>query len=124
MITIAGAIIKDEEGRILLIHRNAKRVQWEIPGGKIEEGETEEQAVLREIEEELGVSSKIVRKIGQKKFGEDDYEVMHVWFELEIEGVPRPNEDIFDDVDYFSMNEIRSMTEDCSAGVKSFIEQS
>ena len=42
-IALAGCVIKDDQDRILLIHRNTpKRTQWEIPGGKIEEGEVAE----------------------------------------------------------------------------------
>lgn len=59
-IALAGCIIKDTKKRILLIHRNtAKRTHWEIPGGKIEKGETAAAAASREIQEELGVEVNI-----------------------------------------------------------------
>ena len=82
MITIVGAIITNQDGHILLIHRNAKRVHWEIPGGKLEQGETEQGAVMREIKEELGVESRVIRKIGEKQFTEDGREIMHIWLSL------------------------------------------
>ncbi len=49
-----GAVIQDKEGRILLIRRRDNRL-WCLPTGKVEEGESEEEAIRREIEEELGI---------------------------------------------------------------------
>ena len=52
-----GAIIKDETGRLLLIlraHEPGKGL-WSIPGGRIEPGETDQQAVVREVLEETGL---------------------------------------------------------------------
>jgi 8-oxo-dGTP diphosphatase len=52
-----GAIIKDEAGRLLLIRRRNEPGAglWSLPGGRIEAGESDEQAVIREIREETGL---------------------------------------------------------------------
>ena len=56
--TVVAAALVDGEGRILLQQRAPDRAMaglWEFPGGKVEPGETPEAALVREIEEELGI---------------------------------------------------------------------
>ena len=52
-----GAIINDETGRLLLILRghDPGKGLWSLPGGRIEPGETDQQAVIREVREETGL---------------------------------------------------------------------
>lgn len=52
-----GAIIKDASGRLLLIQRGhePETGRWSLPGGRIEPGESDEQAVVRETQEETGL---------------------------------------------------------------------
>lgn len=58
MIRVAAALIFDEQGNFLIAQRARGKLagKWEFPGGKIEAGETEQEAIVREIAEELGVS--------------------------------------------------------------------
>jgi 8-oxo-dGTP diphosphatase len=53
----AGAIIKDETGRLLLVLRGHEpgKGLWSVPGGRIEPGETDQEAVVREVREETGL---------------------------------------------------------------------
>lgn len=58
MISVAAAIIENREGRILIGRRKADiRLggYWEFPGGKLEEGETAEICIARELKEEMDV---------------------------------------------------------------------
>jgi ADP-ribose pyrophosphatase YjhB (NUDIX family) len=52
-----GAVIKDQSGRLLLIKRrnDPGAGLWSLPGGRIEPGETDQQAVVREVREETGL---------------------------------------------------------------------
>lgn len=58
-----GAAIRDRDGRLLLIQRlrEPEAGFWGLPGGKIDFGETAEDAVVREIEEELAIGIAIER---------------------------------------------------------------
>lgn len=57
VIPCVGAVIKDGGGRLLLIKRGHEpgKGLWSIPGGKVEDGETDEDAVAREVLEETGL---------------------------------------------------------------------
>jgi 8-oxo-dGTP diphosphatase len=59
MIVVAAALV-DAEGRVLLQQRLPGRAMaglWEFPGGKVEPGERPETALIRELEEELGIAT-------------------------------------------------------------------
>jgi 8-oxo-dGTP diphosphatase len=56
---VAVGVLLDAEGRFLLTSRPAGKVYagyWEFPGGKLEAGETVEQALRRELHEEIGIT--------------------------------------------------------------------
>ncbi|RXJ02767.1 8-oxo-dGTP diphosphatase MutT [Anaerobacillus alkaliphilus] len=56
-INVVGAVIQNEQGEILCALRSSTMSMpnlWEFPGGKIKEGEAPEEALVREIQEELG----------------------------------------------------------------------
>src|SRR5258708_20577520 len=66
-IPCGGAVIKDAAGRLLLIKRGHEPGAglWTIPGGRIEPGETDQQAVAREILEETGLRVACGRLLGE-----------------------------------------------------------
>jgi 8-oxo-dGTP diphosphatase len=58
MVQVVAAIL-ERDGKILIGQRKAEQshpLKWEFPGGKVEAGETPEQALARELEEELGIA--------------------------------------------------------------------
>ena|SRR5579875_2380744 len=57
-IPCVGAIVKDDAGRLLLIRRGHEPDAglWSVPGGRVEPGETDEQALVREMREETGLA--------------------------------------------------------------------
>ena len=71
MINVVAAVIKDEQNKILITQRNLKKSQgglWEFPGGKIEPNETREQAIVREIKEELDMDITVNKYLAEKTF--------------------------------------------------------
>ena len=52
MIEAAGGLVFNKDGDILMIFRNGK---WDLPKGKLEEGENKKQCAIREVEEECGI---------------------------------------------------------------------
>ena len=71
MINVVAAVIKDENGKILITQRNLKKAQgglWEFPGGKIEPNETKENAIVREIKEELDIDIQVESYLSEKVF--------------------------------------------------------
>lgn len=61
------AIIEFQNNKILLVKRGTVvfKGYWALPGGRVDSGETIEQAVVREVKEETGFDVKIVKKIGE-----------------------------------------------------------
>ena len=59
VIEAAGGLVKNERGEYLFIYRSDK---WDLPKGKIEKGEKVNEAAVREVEEECGIT---VKKIGK-----------------------------------------------------------
>ncbi len=60
IILVSAVALVDAEGRVLLARRPEGKSMaglWEFPGGKIEEGETPEAALIRELHEELGIDT-------------------------------------------------------------------
>jgi len=58
IVVVAACALVDADGRVLLARRPEGKAMaglWEFPGGKVEAGETPEAAVIRELDEELGI---------------------------------------------------------------------
>jgi 8-oxo-dGTP diphosphatase len=67
VILCVGAVVFDARGRLLMIQRghDPGAGLWSIPGGRVEPGETDEQALVREMLEETNLQVKVGKLIGR-----------------------------------------------------------
>lgn len=77
MVRVVGAAII-ESGRVLVAQRRRsdvayKSLKWEFPGGKIEPGETEEEAIVREIREELDCEIEVIELLPEMSHEYPDF---------------------------------------------------
>jgi 8-oxo-dGTP diphosphatase len=93
-IVVVGAAVLDG-GRLLAARRSAPPElagRWELPGGKVEPGESPEHALVRELREELGVTAEPVAPVPGEWPLKPGY-VLRVWTARLLAGAPEPLED-------------------------------
>jgi len=84
---IAAGIIRNPQGDIYITQRAADAHmanKWEFPGGKIEAGETPEQALVRELQEEIGINAIKYQLFDTVQYAFPDRQIS-LWFYL-VEG--------------------------------------
>jgi 8-oxo-dGTP diphosphatase len=84
---VAAVIARD--GKYLITQRRPNAVLpllWEFPGGRVEEGETDQQALVREIRHRLGVELEVGECIGFESHGYDRYHVYLYTYDCRIAG--------------------------------------
>jgi 8-oxo-dGTP diphosphatase len=84
ILLVAACALIDADGRVLLAKRPRGRPLeglWEFPGGKVEAGETPEAALVRELDEELGIT--VAQKcLAPLTFASHSYEAFHLLMPL------------------------------------------
>ena len=80
MIPCVGAVIKDDQGRLLLIKRGHAPGAglWSLPGGRIEAGETDAEALVREMREETGLAVEPGQLVGTVRRPAQDGDVLDI----------------------------------------------
>ncbi|MEM5502643.1 8-oxo-dGTP diphosphatase MutT [Ahrensia kielensis] len=98
ILLVTACALVDTDNRILLAQRpEGKSLAglWEFPGGKIEQGETPEESLVRELKEELGITTQTAC-LAPLTFASYAYEKFHLLMPLFIcrkfEGIPMPQE--------------------------------
>lgn len=108
-----GAVVTDDDGRVLLVLRGREpsRGLWSVPGGKVEPGETLEEACAREVLEETGLTVRVGQELWCVRLPAGDgreYEVHD--FAATVAGGSLAAGDDADDVGWFSAAEIDALS--------------
>lgn len=98
LLLVAACALVDTDGRVLLAQRPpGKQLAglWEFPGGKVEPGETPEQCLIRELQEEIGVETEIPC-LAPLTFASHSYDDFHLLMPLFVcrrfRGIATPRE--------------------------------
>ena len=90
--SVVAAALIDRQGRVLIAQRPPGKWQagrWEFPGGKVEAGEDEPQALRRELAEELGIRVHAATRVVEVAHAYPDRRVViALWLVLRYDGVP------------------------------------
>ena len=86
VLKVSAGVIRDAQGGVLLCQRGygPQAGQWEFPGGKCEAGESYEDCLVREIEEELGVRIENTRVLLQMRYAYPDKVIDFAFVEARI----------------------------------------
>ncbi|WP_102106517.1 8-oxo-dGTP diphosphatase MutT [Oceaniglobus roseus] len=97
-VLVSAVLLVDPDGRVLLAQRPEGKSMaglWEFPGGKVEAGETPEAALIRELQEELGIDT-WQSCLAPLTFASHSYDDFHLLMPLFVcrkwKGTPRPRE--------------------------------
>ncbi len=92
----AGGVVLDPEGRVVLVHR-PRYDDWTLPKGKLDPGESFEEAALREVEEETGLRARLVRELPAIRYtdAKGRPKLVRYWL-MEVEHDPgfEPNDEV------------------------------
>ena len=86
ILLVAACALVDADGRILLAQRPEGKTLaglWEFPGGKVEPGETPEETLIRELDEELGIRTKVAC-LAPLTFASHTYDDFHLLMPLYV----------------------------------------
>ena len=117
-IKAAGGVVMRDDGELLVVHR-PRYDDWSLPKGKLDAGETFEEAALREVWEETGVSARLVRELPSVEYSVRDRPKLVRYWLMEVESDPgfAPNDEV-DSVRWLSpADAVELLTYDRDRGV-------
>jgi len=123
MMVAAGGIVENEEGKFLFIFR---RGHWDLPKGKLDEGETTEECAKREIEEETGIAGLKTNKLIGSTFHvyhEKQKQILKetIWYHFKYRGtdelIPQQEEDI-DEARWVAQKDVSGLLSQSYASIR------
>ena len=109
-INVSMGIILDSEGEILIAQRNLQKNfggMWEFPGGKQEADESPEQALIRELKEELSIDVEVLQSFPPYDYRDESIEVSFYPIQCKIVGGKIVNNE-HEEVKFISVDEINN----------------
>jgi ADP-ribose pyrophosphatase YjhB (NUDIX family) len=112
------AAVRDDDGRLLLVRRS-DTLNWELPGGKVEIGESAVDSVVREVDEESGIRISVRGLAGIYTDpghvmvyvdGEVRQQFSVCFHAVRISGEPRPDENETIDAAWFRISELEQLS--------------
>lgn len=128
---VAVALVLNADGRILLQQRHDQNIpsangKWEFPGGKVEFGESPEDAARREVKEETGCDVEIVgmvpfvfSHIWERSDGGQVQTITTCYVARLVSGIPRSGDPKVGDIKWYTLKEIKEL--DTLSGVNEFL---
>jgi 8-oxo-dGTP diphosphatase len=109
---VVRAIIKDEDDKILILKRSIDSRSnphcWELPGGKVEPGESFDHALVREIQEETGLNISLKRTAGAVQQDLTHINSVHVIMYVDVESGDFQISDEHENFQWAHMEEIKA----------------
>ena len=108
---ITAAIIRQEQQYLICqrAHDDELPLLWEFPGGKLEPGETLEECIIRECQEELGVEIRICGEFGRTSYPYKQWELVFTFFDAEI-AAGTPVTTVHEQIRWVSAAELKDYT--------------
>lgn len=100
LIEAAGGLVKNTDGAFLFIHRRGK---WDLPKGKIDDGELPDTAAIREVNEECGIAVDLLGSILTETYHIYQMHTKWVlkktyWYEMQVDGIPHLSPQLEEDI--------------------------
>ena len=106
-----GVLLRSGAGgpEVAVIHR-PKYADWTLPKGKLDQGETFEQAALREVEEETGLRCRLGERVGKNEYRDRHGRSKRVdwWLMDPVDGEFQPNDEV-DEIRWVPIADVRDL---------------
>ncbi len=116
VIMAAGGVVENEKGEILLIYR---KKHWDLPKGKLDEGESIEDCAVREVEEETGLKQVLLGDLidtTTHQYEENGEQIIKktIWYKMKASSLDKltpQTEEQIEDIRWVKPDELQSYTE-------------